>query len=221
MDDDATTNHAAYSRPVELREILKRRRMVRAYGPEPVQLEQLERIVATIRHAPSGGFSQGQRFVVVTDPELKRAIADVAGEEFYVDEGFEPWISGAAALVVVCTREEDYHERYRQPDKIDAEGNEIDWPVPYWYVDAGKAAMLVLLAAIDEGLAAGVFGVPAESMERFRDLLGLPPDVAVVEVITVGHVGQDTISDQRSSRATRPRKPLTELVRWERWTTEG
>lgn len=191
--------------------------MVRSYEPEPIPRETLERIVATIRRAPSGGFSQGQRFVVVTEPEQKRAIADVTGEEYYVSDGFAPWISGAAALVVVCAREEDYHERYRQPDKVDETGAEIEWPVPYWYVDAGKAAMLVLLAAIDEGLAAGVFGVPAERMEPFRELLGLPADVAVVEVITLGLPGDDRMSDVRSSRATRPRKPLDELVRWERW----
>jgi len=202
---------------VEFREILKRRRMVRAYEPESIPRATLERIVATIRRAPSAGFSQGQRFVVVTESERKRAIAEVAGEDDYVGEGFSPWISGAAALVVVCTREEDYHDRYRQPDKVDDDGAEIEWPVPYWHVDAGKAAMLVLLAAINEGLATGVFGFPAERMNRFRELLGLPPDVTVVEVITIGHAGDDTLSDQRSSRATRPRKQLDELVHWERW----
>jgi len=202
---------------VEFREILKRRRMVRAYEADTIPRETLERIVATIRRAPSGGFSQGQRFVVVTDPDRKRAIADATGEEYYVGEGFSPWISGAAALIVVCAREEDYRERYRQPDKLDESGEEIEWPVPYWYVDAGKAAMLVLLAAIDEGLAAGVFGVPAEFMQRFRELIGVPDDVAVVEVITIGRPGKDTMSDERSSRATRPRKSLDELVRWERW----
>jgi nitroreductase len=203
---------------VDFREILKRRRMVRAYTPEPVAHETLERIVATIRRAPSGGFSQGQRFVVVTDPSRKREIADLVGENYYVSEGFAPWISGAAALVVVCAREEDYHDRYRQPDKLDESGAEIEWPVPYWYVDAGKAAMLVLLAAIDEGLGSGVFGVPAERMQQFRELIGLPDDVAVVEVITLGHAAEDTVSDERSSRGTRPRKALDELVRWEHWT---
>ena len=191
--------------------------MVRAFEPDPVPREILERVVATIRRAPSAGFSQGQRFVVVTDADQKRAIAEVTGEEYYVGEGFAPWISGAAALIVVCTREEDYHDRYRQPDKVDEGGAEIEWPVPYWHVDAGKAAMLVLLAAVDEGLAAGVFGVPAERMQSFRDLLALPDDVALVEVIALGYAGDDPISDMRSSRATRPRKPLDELVRWERW----
>ena len=192
--------------------------MVRAYEPDPIPRETLERITCTIRRAPSGGFSQGQRFVVVTDPSLRAALAEAVGEEEYIRQGFAPWISRAPALVVVCAREEDYHERYRQPDKIDEQGREIEWPVPYWYVDAGKAAMLVLLAAIDEGLAAGVFGVPAERMSRVRELLRLPGDVAIVEVIALGRGAEDTLSDRLSSRGTRPRKPLDELVRWEGWS---
>ena len=205
---------------MEFTEILKQRRMVRAYEPRPVPRETLERIVGTIRRAPSAGFSQGQRFVVVTDPDTRKAIADATGESYYVDQGFEPWISGAAALIVVCTREEDYHERYRQPDKL-VQGEEIEWPVPYWYVDAGKAAMLVLLAAIEQGLAAGVFGIDGEGQQRVRELLGLPDDVALVEVITLGYPGEDTASDRLSSRGIRPRKPLDEVVRWESWSRDS
>jgi len=201
---------------MEFREILKRRRMVRAYQAKPVPHETLERIVGTIRRAPSAGFSQGQRLIVVTDPERRKALADAVAEEFYVEQGFAPWISGASALVVVCTREGDYHERYRQPDKL-TDGEEIEWPVPYWHADAGAAAMLILLAAVDEGLAAGVFGIPAERMEKVRELLKLPDDVAIVEVITLGYAADDTASDRLSSRGTRPRKPLAELVRWESW----
>jgi nitroreductase len=202
---------------MEFHELLRRRRMVRAYTDEPVERGVLERIVATIRRAPSAGFSQGQRFVVVTEPASRRALAEAVGEEFYVQQGFEPWISGAAAIVVVCAREDDYHERYRQPDKLGETGEEIVWPVPYWHVDAGKAAMLVLLAAIDAGLATGVFGFPDERHDRVRELLRLPADVALVEGITLGHAAPDSASDRLSSRGTRPRKPLDELVRWERW----
>lgn len=206
---------------MEFRDVLVRRRMVRAYTRQPVPRDALERIVTTIRRAPSAGFSQGQRFVVVTEDDGKRAIADAVGEEYYVGQGFEPWISGAAAIVVVCTREQDYHDRYRQPDKLDEEGAEIEWPVPYWHVDAGKAAMLVILAAIDEGLGAGVFGFPSERTSEIRALLRLPADVTPVEAITIGYPGDDTASDRLSSRGTRPRRPLDELVRWERWDSPG
>lgn len=216
VDDDAAPDHAAYSRDVDFKDVLGKRRMVRAYEPRPVPRDTLERVASTIRRAPSAGFSQGQRLIVVTEPERLRALAEAVGEEFYVQQGFAPWISGAAAHVVVCTREDDYHDRYTQPDKLD-DGNEIEWPVPYWYADAGAAAMLVLLAAVDEGLAAGVFGIPAERMDAVRGLLAVPDDVAIVEVITLGYPAQDTASDRLSSRGTRPRRPLGELVRWERF----
>jgi FMN reductase [NAD(P)H] len=202
---------------MEFREILRRRRMVRAYEPDAIPRETIERIVATVRRAPSAGFSQGQRLVVVTEAATRKEIADAAGEEYYVQQGFAPWISGAPALIAVCTREEDYHERYRQPDKLD-EGEEIDWPAPYWYVDAGKAAMLILLAAIDEGLAAGVFGVDGERMAPVRKVLGLPDDVALVEIITLGKPAAGDPSDRLSSRGTRPRRPIDDLVHWERWS---
>ena len=52
---------------MDFRELLQQRRMVRHYAPEPVARETLERIVRSVRRAPSGGFSQGQRLVVVTD----------------------------------------------------------------------------------------------------------------------------------------------------------
>src|SRR5690242_19062303 len=158
---------------MELRELLKRRRMVRHYTDEAVPREALERIVRTVRRAPSGGFSQGQRLVVVTEEPTRRAIAEVLGEERWIVEGREPWLAIAPAHVVVCVREGDYHDRYNEPDKLAVTGGrEIEWPVPFWFVDAGAAMMLVLLAAIDEGLGAGVYGVEVERRDAFKRLLG-------------------------------------------------
>src|SRR5437870_232306 len=130
--------------------------MVRNYAPEQVDRETLRRIVSTVRRAPSGGYSQGQRLVVVTDPATKQRLVEVSDDPALRARAAS-WFTSAAAHILVCTREGDYHDRYRQPDKLQG-GEEIEWPVPYWYVDAGAALMLILLAAIDEGLAAGVYG---------------------------------------------------------------
>ena len=43
---------------------------------------------------------------------------------------------------------------------------EITWPAPYWYVDSGSLFMLIQLAALSEGLGAGVYGVPGEGRPR-------------------------------------------------------
>jgi nitroreductase len=200
---------------MEFADVLRRRRMVRRYTDEPVPRETVERIVARGRKAPSGGFSQGVRLVVVTDDAMRRRIAELAQEEEYVKGGLEAWISQAPVHVVVGTREESYHERYRKPDKLLEDGSEISWHVPWWWVDAGKAMMLLLLAAIDEGLGAGLFGLfPEEHNELLRQELGLPEDVYVVGVVTIGHAAPEEV---QGSRRKFPWIPLEEVVRWERW----
>jgi nitroreductase len=201
---------------MELKEILRRRRMVRAYEPEPVPREAIERIVATVRRAPSAGFSQGQRLLVVTDQATREELARRFDEGPSIAEGREPWISAAPVLIVVGAREHDYHDRYTKADKLQ-EGQEIPWPVPYWHFDAGAAAMLVLLAAVDEGYGAGLFGVPAEAMEEFKELLAIPADITVTCCITIGKPAPDPGWSAVSSRSTQRRKDVDDLVHWERW----
>jgi len=203
---------------MDFAEIMRRRRMVRNYTEEPVPREALERIVDRGRRAPSGGFSQGARFVVVTDEETRRRIADLADEPGYVAGGFEPWISRAPVHVVVLMREDDYHDRYTQPDKLEQTGGEeIEWRVPWWWVDAGKAIMLLLLVAVDEGLGAGLFGVVGDRNDDVRDLLGAPEDLEVVGIVTIGHPAPEPNEERRKTRLREARRPLDDVVRWERW----
>ena len=190
--------------------------MVRHYLPDPIPQETIERVVSVVRRAPSGGFSQGHRLVVVTAPETRLELARLAGEEEYVALGMEPWISVAPVHVFVGAREESYHERYRQPDKL-RDGEEIGWPAPYWYVDAGAAFMLLQLAALDEGLAAGVFGVLPEQVPAVKQLLGVPDDVHFVCVLTIGRPAPNPRESEQISRLSQRRLPLDELVRWEHW----
>lgn len=193
-----------------LYELLKSRRMVRHYTDERIPREALERIAATVRRAPSAGFSQGQRLLVVDDPEL---LAELARDE---ERDAEPWFGSAAAHVLVLTREQDYHDRYTRDDKLQ-DGEEIVWPVPYWHVDAGAALMLVLLAALEEGLAAGVYGVQVERQPRYRELFGIPDELAIVAGVTLGRAAPDPEWSRRTSCATQRRRTLEELVHWNRW----
>jgi nitroreductase len=199
---------------MQLRDILKRRRMVRHYTGEAIPRDMLERIVTTVRAAPSAGFSQGQRLLVVDDLGLLADLAALA--EGNAEPELEPWFPSAPAHVLVLTREADYHERYRSDDKLQ-DGAEIEWPVPFWYVDAGATLMLVLLAAIDEGLSAGVYGVPVEQDPAWRALLGIPDDLRIVAGVTVGRGAPDPGWSGKSSRATQRRRALDELVRWNTW----
>jgi nitroreductase len=202
---------------VEYRDVLSRRRSVRAYRDEAVPREVLERITdAAVVRAPSGGFSQGLRLVVVTDPDTRRAIASAGAEDELAAKGRPRWKAAAPVHVVVLTREDDYHERYQQPDKLAITGGrEIEWPAPYWFVDAGAAMMLLMLGAFDEGLASAVFGVTDRpALER---TLGLPDDLQFVAVVTMGYPADSDPHAPASSVFTQRRKPRGEVVRWERW----
>lgn len=195
---------------MELREVVRRRRMVRRYSGAPVGAEVLERILDTALRGPSAGFTQGQSFVVLTEPADRRAVAAFCDEAAYVARGFDPWISSAPVLVVPCTSEAAYRERYAEPDKAGARGPD-GWAVPYWWVDAGAALMLLLLAAVDEGLAAGLADVA--DRERLRGRLGLPTEVEPLGVVTLGHPAPD----RRSGSLARGRRPLEEVVHHGAW----
>ena len=204
---------------MEFADILKRRRMVRSYLPDPIPREAVERMVATVRRAPSGGFSQGHRLVVVSGAETRRELARLAGEDEYVAAGGQAWISTAPVHVFVGTREESYHERYRKPDKL-RDGEEIGWPAPYWYVDAGAAFILLQLAAIDEGLASGVYGVLPQQVPDVKAILGVPDDVHFVCLVTIGRPATDPQETALVSRLSQRRLDLGELVRWEHWDAQ-
>ena len=191
--------------------------MHRSFLPDPVEQDVIERIASTIRRAPGAGYSQGQSVVVVTDEGTRRAIAAACNEEHYVGRGWPPFMSTAPVHFVPCVRERLYHERYREQDKLaDSGGIEIHWPVPYWFVDAGAVMMLILLAAIDEGLAASFFGHP-EQKSRLAPLLGLPDDVVPIGVAAVGKPAPDPLAHRGTQRFKERRRPSSELIHWDRW----
>jgi nitroreductase len=195
---------------VELQEAIRRRRMVRNYRDEPVEEATIRSILEVARRGPSAGFSQGQRFVVVTDAGTRREIAELGGESQYVAEGFDAWMSRAPVHIVPVADERAYRERYAEPDKL-GDDTELDWPVPYWHVDIGASLMLLLLAVVEEGLAAGFFGV--HRLDGLRDLLGIPDRAHPIGVVTVGHPAPD----RRSGSLGRGWRDLDEVVSWGHW----
>jgi nitroreductase len=71
--------------------------------------------------------------------------------------------------------------------------------------------MVLLLAAVDEGLAAGFAG--AHDLDALRELLGIPAEVTPVGVIPIGHAAED----KRSPSLKRGRKSEGEYAHYERW----
>ncbi len=196
---------------MEFSKVLAKRRMVRNYTTEQLDPEVLYQVAAAALRAPSAGNSQAIVVVVVTGEARRLRIAELADEQSYVDRGFDPWISRAPAHLVLAVSEQIYRDRYSEPDKLGPDGDEIDWPVPYWWIDAGAAMMAVLLAAVDRGLGAGFLGV--HSVPELSRIVGLPDHFDPIGVITLGHAAPD----RRSSSLDRPRRGPEDVLFHEEW----
>ena len=197
---------------MELREVVRRRRMVRRFDPRPLPAEVLERILHAATRAPSAGFSQGLDLLVLEGREAVRwfwrATADPRFDTPYSTA--EP-----PAIVLVLSDRQAYLDRYAAPDKAGlGMDTEAGWPVPYWDMDAAMAVMLMLLTAVDEGVGAWWFGVFSGAEALLRDL-GVPAGRRLVGAVALGYPAAD---DRPSGSArTRPRRPLDQVVHRGRW----
>jgi nitroreductase len=192
---------------MELRDAIRRRRMVRSYDPDvPVSRETVQNLLNLAIRAPSAGHSQGWRFLVLDEP--------AARERFWAvtDDGEEsPWLTRMqrAPVLIVCFSDRDaYLDRYAEPDKGWTDRDEAHWPVPYWHVDTGMAALLVLLAAQEDGLGACFFGIPSEAWPAFFTAFAVPEGLSPVGVISLGAPAPDL----KSPSLKRGRRPLDDVV---------
>jgi nitroreductase len=200
---------------MEFTEVVRRRRMVRNYSPEPVDAEVLRRILGNALHAPSAGFSQGWAFLVLDGPdEVQRYWRATAGDRV---ERPGAWLAGmmtAPVVVVAWSSKQVYLDRYAEPDKGWTDRSEDRWAVPYWDVDTGMAALLVLLGAVDEGLGGCFFGVPPARVDDLRREFDVPDSHRPVGALTLGHRVADP--GPRGSTA-RGRRPFDEVVHRGGW----
>ena len=135
-----------------------RRPMCRNFLPDPLPDGLVTELLDHARRSPSAGNAQAVEFCVVVDPELYWSLT--LTPERRADFAW-PGLLVAPVLVVVLTDPERYVERYAEPDKAHTGlGDGIgDWPVPYWWVDAGMAVHSLLLGASAAGLGSCFFGV--------------------------------------------------------------
>ena len=193
---------------MEFSDVVRRRRMVRAYDPtRPVARAVVNELLEHATHAPSAGFSQGWRFLVLQSDAEREAFWTATDPRGVPD----PWLAGmrtAPVLVVVFSDKKVYLDRYAEPDKGWADRDESRWPVPYWHIDTGMAALLILLGAVDRGLAACFFGIPEEHWPALRKAFAVPERLTPIGAISLGYRAQD----RRSPSLRRGRRPLSEVV---------
>jgi len=182
--------------------VVLKRRMIRAFKPDPVPEDSLRRILRLAHHYPSAGYSQGVEFVVVKEKERRERLARLNRLR-----------GDAPVLIVPCVSETIYHDRYNEPDKIQPDGTEIEWPVPYWIFDVGCASLIILMAAVDQGLVAYFAG--AFRPESLRKELGIPEHFQPVGVISVGYPDFD--KDIPSPSLKRGRRSFGKVFHLEQW----
>jgi nitroreductase len=195
---------------MEYTEVVRKRRMVRNYDPtQAVPRTVLTELLELAIRAPSAGFSQGWHFLVLDTAEDRAAFW--AATTDISDSEADPWLrdmQSAPALIIAMSDKKLYLDRYAAPDKGWTDRDEAHWPVPYWDIDTGMASLLILLGAVDRGLASCFFGVPAERHGQVKHTFGIPHRLSLVGVISLGHPAPD----RRSPSLKRGRRPLAEVA---------
>jgi len=197
---------------MELREAIRRRRMVRNFEDRPVPAASLERILDHARRAPSAGHTQGASFLVLEGADEVGRFWDCT---FPAERraGFRwPGLFRAPVVILPCASKEAYLDRYAEPDKGWADRSEARWPVPYWDIDCGFATMAMLLTAVDEGLGALFFGV-FDGLPALRAAFGIPDELHPIGALAVGWPA----SDEPSPSLGRGRRPEGEVIHRGRW----
>ncbi|WP_226344959.1 nitroreductase family protein [Agilicoccus flavus] len=184
---------------MEFEAVVRRRRMVRRFDPDaPLDPEALRRIVARGLRGPSAGFSQGLDLLVLRHPDDRARFWAAASDRPGPADAWLAGVSAAPALVLVLADPGAYRDRYARPDKADRPP-----PFPYWDVDAGMGALLVLLSAVDEGWGALFFGVPTRRHARVLAEFDAPADRRLVGVLALGHPAADARRAGGSSHTRR------------------
>lgn len=191
--------------------------MVRHFTDELVDPGSVERIIAAGLRAPSAGFSQGYSLLVLqTAEERARFWSTESPPNVPVTPEMTTMLEAmrrAPVLVPVLGSRDVYLDRYAQPDKGWVDRDEARWPVPYWYVDAGFVALLMLLAAVDEGLGALLFGIPPSDIPTFRAEFGVPEEHTPIGCVAIGH--EDPQAPHRDLRSRR--RSVDAVVHRGRW----
>lgn len=195
---------------MELTDAIRRRRMIRNYDPDrPVPREVLDQLLELAVCAPSAGYSQGWAFLVLDDITSCRRFWTATTQ----DDESDPWLArmhNAPALIVCLSDKDAYLDRYAESDKGWTDRDEAHWPVPYWHIDTGMAALLILLGAVDNELGACFFGVPGESWPELRATFDIPERLSPVGVVSLGYPAPDV----RSPSLRRGRRPKQDVVHY-------
>ncbi len=170
---------------MDVMEAIKRRCSVRTYRDQLVEEEKLKSILEAARLAPSASNLQEWRFIVVRDKHTRQRLMKAAKNQAFV---------GEAPVVIVCCAQTDNHVM---------SCGQLSYPI-----DVAIAIEHMALKAVEEGL--GTCWIGAFYEEQVKDILGIPKDIRVVELLLLGY-------PVKPSPMHKVRLSLEEIVMYERW----
>jgi nitroreductase len=173
---------------MDLYEVVRTRRSVRAYRPDPIPQEVLNRVLEAARIAPSGSNRQPTRLILVRDDKIKQELVPMCHDQAF--------IATAPVVVVACGR--------------DIKHNRGEWMGRYAVlVDAAIAVDHLTLAARAEGL--GTCWIGSFKNAALKQYFKLPQDVDVVALTPLGYPKGDPFTGPEG------RIPLEQFISWDRW----
>lgn len=175
---------------------IENRRSIRKYSPQPVEDEKIEQILEAARQAPSGHNLQPWSFIVVRSRETRVALMEADHQQ--------EWMMSAPVFIVAVA---DLQARVKDTSGIAVDEYSDSWELKRCIRDTAIAVRYLLLQA--DALGLGTCWTGFYEQADMRPLLNLPDDKFVVGVVTLGYPAEDP--------ARRSRKPLSEIVRYEKW----
>jgi len=176
----------------EFTDVVRARRMTRAFDSRPIPPETLNELVELASRAPSAGKTQGWHLVVLEGPETER-FWDITLPT--MRRGAFRWkhLLDAPVIALPLADPRAYMSRYSEPDKqATGLGTSAEaWPVPYWTIDASMSVMTMLLAAEAKGLGALFFGIFRGERE-LRRALGIPGWMQLLGAVALGYRADPT-----------------------------
>jgi len=166
-------------------EAIRKRCSVRNFLDMPIDEDTLLSVMEAGRLAPSAKNRQEWRFIVVRDGEVRRRIGEAANGQSFVGK--------APVVIVACGVVDGYVMSCGQPS---------------YPIDVAIALDHISLAAIEHGL--GTCWIGAFNEEKVKEILGIPENVRVVELMPLGYPAVQSVKEKN-------RLPLEKIIRYDSW----
>jgi nitroreductase len=201
---------------MEFQEVIRKRRMVRAFEDTPLPREVVQRILDNAQRGPSAGFAQGFEFLVFDGAQETARFWQFLESTERGSSHMDAAVKAAPLIIVPVAHAQAYVQRYLEPDKARL-GRTVaeDWPAPYWFTDTAFAAMLILLTAVDAGLGGFYFslGPTNQAVPPFRQAFGIPEQHSPIGAIALGYPAVD----RSSPSLGRGRRPPAQVMHFGAW----